>query len=275
MKNRILIWIVLAGFCLPALASDPLTGKTVSAGTSAYTLVKSENSIDIYTRWIPVGESRSARQVQVKFTITASVEKALSILLNDREFTVWMKGTHEYRRIQTTDPNHWYSYIRFSIPWPLNDQDCIIRYAVSKHTPSFYEISIDGDPGYLQPVDGVKRISHMTGSWKLVQVAPGRTLVEYTIFSNQPSSFPKWITDPIIQNNMMETMTAFREQADKRTSGPIYYPASRIPYPVSCIPYRISRIADPVSRIAYPVSRIADPASRIPHHVSRISYHFS
>jgi hypothetical protein len=194
---------------LPGFAFDPHTGKTTSV-LPAFTLVKSENNINIYTRWLPVDEDHSARQVKVLFSVDAPVEQVLSTLTDDTAFTCWMKGTNQYHRVSTTDSCNWLSYVRFSVPWPFDDQDCVIRYAVMHSDASYAEVLLAGEPGYLPPVEGISRISHMEGSWKLVSASPGKTLVEYVIFSKQPSSFPRWITDPIIQNNMIGTMTAFR-----------------------------------------------------------------
>jgi len=184
----------------------------VSAKTTPFFLVKQENDISIYTRWLPVDEKRLARQVKVTFAVDAPAGAALSVLLNDSAFTSWMRGTSDYHRIRTIDSGNWFSYIQFSIPWPLNYQDCIIHYEVKSNTENYKEILLNGDPDYMGAVEGVTRISHMEGGWKLVSIGPNRTLVEYVIFSKQPSSFPRWITDPIIQNNMIKTMTAFREQ---------------------------------------------------------------
>jgi len=174
-----LSWVMSVGF-----AADP-AGKGSRSGasttTTEFTLVRQENNIAIF-------------------------------ILDDDSFTSWMKGTRDYYRVETVDSSSWYSYIQFSIPWPLNDQDCIIHYRLRRNSESYLEVFIDGEPGYLAPVEGVKRISHMQGSWKLLEVSPEKTVIEYLIFSNQPSSFPRWITDPIIQNNMIRTMTAFREQ---------------------------------------------------------------
>lgn len=212
-----------AAFVKPATEpSEKTTSPGVMKETNPYELVKQENDINIYTRWIPADEKRSARQVKVTFAVDAPLDQTLAVLLDDRSFTSWMRGTRDYRRLQTVNPGNWYSYIQFSIPWPLNDQDCIIHYEVKSSTESYKEILLTGDPDYLDVVDGVTRISHMEGGWRLVSAGPDRTLVEYVIFSRQPSSFPRWITDPIIQNNMLRTMEGFRrqvEQADKRTSG--------------------------------------------------------
>jgi len=216
--KRLITLLLFSGIILPGMASDPVIRNTTAAAP-AYTLAKSESGINLYTRWLPVDDTRSARQVKVCFAVDAPMAAVQATLLDDAQVSLWMKGTCEYRRLTDTTAGMWHTYIRFSIPWPLNDQDCIIRYAVVKQTPSCYEITIDGEPGFLELKDGVKRISHMTGSWKLMHVSPSRTLVEYTIFSAEPSSFPKWITDPIIQNNMIDSMEAFREHVDRRTGG--------------------------------------------------------
>ncbi|MBE0646330.1 MAG: SRPBCC family protein [Bacteroidales bacterium] len=216
MKTAISILLFWAVASLHA--TEPEGKSSCSAtpnSTNRFELVKQENNISIYTRWIPVEEKRSARQVKVTFAIDAPVEKVLSVLADDSSFTTWMKGTREYRRVYTVDSGNWYSYIQFSIPWPLNNQDCIIHYEMREHSGTYTEIYLNGEPGYLAAVDGVTRISHMEGAWRFVSAGPDRTLVEYVIFSKQPSSFPRWITDPIIQNNMIKTMTAFREQVSQ------------------------------------------------------------
>ncbi|MBN1198991.1 MAG: hypothetical protein JXA23_06545 [Bacteroidales bacterium] len=216
-----LFWAVASSHASGPEGKSPAANASGTSGT--FELVKQENDITIYTRWIPVDGNRSARQVKVTFAVDAPADKTLSMLLNDGSFTSWMKGTKDYHRVHTIDSGNWYSYVQFAIPWPLNNQDCIIHYQIRENTKTYKEILLYGEPEYLATVDGVTRISHMEGSWKLVSAGPSRTLVEYVIFSRQPSSFPKWITDPIIQNNMIKTMMSFREQvgrADERTSGP-------------------------------------------------------
>ncbi|NQV02103.1 MAG: hypothetical protein HQ542_05630 [Bacteroidia bacterium] len=206
----ILFWTITSGYATEPVKRSPASETT--KGASEFELVKQENNINIYSRWLPVDEKRSARQVKVTFAIDAPAEKALSVLLDDDSFTSWMKGTRNYHRVHTVDSGNWYSYIQFSIPWPLNDQDCIIHYEMRTSSCNYTEILLNGEPDYISTVHGVTRISHMEGTWKLVSAGPNRTLVEYVIYSRQPSSFPRWITDPIIQNNMIRTMTAFRRE---------------------------------------------------------------
>lgn len=177
----------------------------------AYSLVKGSSGISIYTRWIPVTSSRSARQIKAVVVIDATVAEVLSVLRDDGSVSKWMNSTKDYHRLRTIDSGSWYSYVQFAIPWPLNNQDCIIRYDV-KEDPGSGKVTIDlhGAPGYLQPFDGVKRIPHMEGSWVITDLGNNKVLVEYTMFSAQKPSYPRWITDPLVQNSLLKTMEAFR-----------------------------------------------------------------
>jgi hypothetical protein len=177
-----------------------------------FNLVKSDDNISIYTRWIPVTETRSTRQLKAEFVIDCPVEKVVSVLRDEKSYTKWMKATKTYYRLKTINENQWYSYVQFSIPWPLNNQDCILKYEVHECAdPSKTEITLAGEPDFLQTYEGVERISHMEGSWVITQIGPGKSRVEYLVYSKQAPKFPTWITDPLIQKNLLKTMNAFRD----------------------------------------------------------------
>jgi hypothetical protein len=177
-----------------------------------FTLVRSDNNISIYTRWIPVTETRSTRQLKAEFEIDCPAEKVISVLRDEKSYTKWMKATKTYYRLKTVNENQWYSYVQFSIPWPLNNQDCILKYEVQDSTePMKTEIRLVGEPDFLQQYDGVERISHMEGSWVITQIGAGKSHVEYFVYSKQAPKFPTWITDPLIQKNLLKTMNAFKD----------------------------------------------------------------
>jgi hypothetical protein len=177
-----------------------------------FTLVRSDNNVSIYTRWIPVTEIRSTRQLKAEFVIDCPAEKVVSVLRDEKSYTKWMKATKTYYRLKTVNENQWYSYIQFSIPWPLNNQDCILKYEVHEGPdPSKTEITLAGEPGFLQTYEGVERISHMEGSWMITKIGPDKSRVEYLVYSNQTPKFPTWITDPLIQKNLLKTMIALRD----------------------------------------------------------------
>jgi len=190
------------------LSNDPSTIDV----NGKFNLVRSDDNIFIYTRWIPVTETRSTRQLKAEFVIDFPSEKVISVLLDEKTYTTWMKATKSYYRLKTVNENVWYSYVQFSIPWPLNNQDCILKYEVHENTDLLKtEIKIVGDPDFLKPFEGVERISHMEGCWVITRIGTCKTRVEYYICSNQVPKFPAWITDPLIQKNLLKSMIAFRE----------------------------------------------------------------
>jgi hypothetical protein len=190
-----------------------LTDDSASPDKSAnFTLVRSDENISIYTRWIPATETRMTRQIKAEFVIDCSIDNIISVLKDEKSYTQWMKATKTYYRLKTINDNQWLAYIQFSIPWPLNNQDCILKYEVHQNEDkSQTEITLQGEPDFLKSYEGVERISHMEGSWIITRIDGGKSLVEYYMYSKQAPKFPTWITDPLIQKNLLKTMNALRE----------------------------------------------------------------
>jgi hypothetical protein len=211
--------IKIAGFLLIGFFSTSFMfhrDTYVKSQNPDFVLIKKDNNISIYEKWIKVDDTRSARQFKVEFMVNASFEKTISVIKDDKIATKWMKSAKTYYILKKLDKNNWYAYVQFSVPWPLNNQDCIIKYEIlpsssNKRT----EIRLTGLPYYLQKYKNVNRIMDMEGSWILNNVGIISTRVEYYIFSKQKPSFPRWITDPIMQNNLMSTMSAFRDVVNK------------------------------------------------------------
>jgi hypothetical protein len=218
MKTKTTTLLILLTFLLTSGFRTTSENSLITENSSApdksakFTLVRSDENVSIYTRWIPVNETRSTRQLKAEFVIDCPVEKVVSVLRDEKTYTQWMKASKTYFRLKTISENQWYSYVQFSIPWPLNNQDCILKYEVHENNELLRtEITLVGEPDFLKTYDGVERISHMEGSWVITQIGTGKSRVEYLVYSNQAPKFPTWITDPLIQKNLLKTMNAFRE----------------------------------------------------------------
>jgi hypothetical protein len=184
-----------------------------------FIIAKDVSGIRISTRWVPVTKTSSARQVKCEFVVDGTVPNVVAVLNDDISVVGWMKGTKEYYRVKTIDDEHWYSYVQFHIIWPFNNQDCIIKYDVSRDAANRKTVvHMTGEPGFLKQFEGVNRIPHMEGSWTFTDLGNNRVQVVYMMFSNQEPKFPRWITDPIIQNNLLEMTDAFRSTLHERIS---------------------------------------------------------
>jgi len=218
MKTKTLTLLMFVVFILNAVSNafgrmDKLhEDLPVEYNDTNFELIRSDDNINIYSRWIPADAERKTRQLKVEFTIEASSESILSVLYDETSYTYWMQSTKSYYRLKTIDARNWYVYIQFSIPWPLNNQDCILKYEVNEIPEQFKTIiTLTGVPDYLQTYHGIERISHMEGCWIITQKGENKTHVEYFIYSKQAPKFPTWITDPLIQKNLIKTMKAFKD----------------------------------------------------------------
>jgi hypothetical protein len=222
MKTKIKTLMVLLVFLLTsgfrnesgnnAITNDP----SANDENSKFTLVRSNDDISIYTRWIRVNETTSTRQVKAEFVVDCPAESVVTVLCDEKKCLEWMQSTKAYYRLRTINTNQWYAYVQFSIPWPLDNQDCVLKYEVCEYPESSRtEIILQGEPDFVKPIKGIERISHMEGRWIITPIEGGKTHVEYYMFSKQKPKFPGWLTDPLVQKNLIKTMDALRDLAHK------------------------------------------------------------
>jgi hypothetical protein len=202
--------IVSSGFRIdPGVTPAPNAGANESG--PAFELLKNENNIRIFSRWLPVTDTRKARQLKAEMTCQGPLGEVVSLICDDGSVTKWLGGARTCSRLKTIDAHHWYTYVRFSVIWPLKDQDCVLAVELTESPDGksciIRETSLNN---YLRVIDGVTRIPHLECEWTLRTEGDNSVKVEYTLFSKQVSKFPRWITDPIIQNNLLKSMDVFR-----------------------------------------------------------------
>lgn len=204
----LLVFLSVSGFRNIPFGIEPVT----TDEKSGFKLVRSDNNILIYSRWIAVDENRSTRQLKAEFDINCQAENILRVLSDEKSYTSWMNSTKSYYRLETISQSEWLVYVQFSIPWPLNNQDCILKYETHISTDqSTIEIFLSSQSDYLKPIEGVERISDMQAKWVFTKLSIEKTHVEYYVSSNQAPKYPIWLTDPLIQKNLINTMNSLRE----------------------------------------------------------------
>src|SRR5512138_836060 len=82
--------IVISGF-----KSDPGVAPARTAGANnsgpSYSLLKSEQDIRLYSRWLPVTDTRKAKQLKAELICKTRLETVLTLISRDENFTRWMK----------------------------------------------------------------------------------------------------------------------------------------------------------------------------------------
>lgn len=199
------------GFVEPAGATTDCRVSSLPSGGD-FKLVKTSGRVSLYERWVEIEPGNKVRELKAEFTVDAGIDAALALLKDKSRVHRWMEGMEEFQVVETLSDG-WVSYIRYSIPWPLADQDVVMRFKLVKNT-GLYTASFQSSTHASRPVkEGVTRMQGVSGSWQFQAKSGNQTQVTYLIMTRNKSNFPKWMTDPIVQGNLLDTMNAFAEQA--------------------------------------------------------------
>lgn len=178
-----------------------------------FKLVKRLNSIALYERWVQHHGSQ-VRELKAEFTAGAADAGNLQRLLkNESRGLRWNNNARDYQVIPGKRQDLWMVYIQYDIPWPMNDLDCLLTYRFEKDpfdrnlTRITFE-SIESDR--FPVVKDVTRITGTKGKWLLED--QGKSLkVTYLITTDRSKKIPRWISDPVVHENLFKTMTQVKK----------------------------------------------------------------
>jgi len=181
--------------------------------TGDFKLVKQDEVISLYERWIPAAGGEQVRQIKAIFLVQSDVAAVASLLTNQAMGTNWNTNAKVYQVLLSGATDNWITYTRYGIPWPFGDQDCCLIYHLRKDPEGNRagEITFESTLHHKFPVpDDVVRITGTRGKWLMEDEGNGRMKITYMITTDRSKKVPRWVSDPIIRNNLFTTMTTFR-----------------------------------------------------------------
>ena len=177
--------------------------------TTDFTLVRREHGISVYERWYPITSTENARQLKATFTMRADPTAALALLKDASKGELWNKNTNAYKIVDIREDS-WVSYIQYDLPWPVKNQDCVLQHYTHEEADKVSVIFRNTDHPSFPVKNRVQRIPEIKGKW-IFKRSDDLLHVEYYIATTQSKTLPGWITDPIIRNNLVETLHVFRK----------------------------------------------------------------
>ncbi|NML22552.1 hypothetical protein HHL16_16845 [Pseudoflavitalea sp. G-6-1-2] len=189
------------------------------AGEGEYKLVKKDEVISLYERWIPDGQGEQVREIKAVFTVRADVDAVISLLTDQTKGKEWNINARKYNVLHAGSRTSWITYTRYSIPWPVGDQDCCLSYSVQKDLSKSLTGSIHFESvvnNQFPVTEDVTRITGTKGKWQLEDAGNGQMRVSYFVSTNRSKKVPRWISDPIVRNNLFTTMSSFRTLLEKQ-----------------------------------------------------------
>lgn len=183
--------------------------QSIAQNDDEFSLVREEDSIYVYERWIIFPESeppQDAREVKGEFYVKTTIQKAYKLLKDEEKIMDWQKHVTEFKVYPLPVDTAWREYSYHDIPWPVSDQDHFLIYRIEKKEKDKIFITFESTyDDNVSPVrSGVTRMN-LLGSWTFQKISDSKIKATYRIIS-QPSSIPRIFTDPIIRRNLMSTI---------------------------------------------------------------------
>lgn len=180
-----------------------------SFSTDAFKLVKQQGTTSLYERWINSGGAE-VREIKAEFIARTDAVSVVDLFKNESKGTQWNTCAKAYRIIPFADPHRWVTYIKYDIPWPMKDQDCLLNYQFREHG-SVAEIEFESTDRQEFPIrSNVSRITGTRGRMILETQHTGDMKITYLITTDRSSNIPRWVSDPIIHDNLFKTITRFK-----------------------------------------------------------------
>lgn len=206
---KLQMWILFACLTLQTPVAAAFNTSHAVSDTAQFALVKQNGGISLYERWYVGPTDIKAREVKAIFLVDIEPDAAVALIRDQRRGREWNKNTREYKVVEL-EGDKWISYMHYDLPWPLSDQDCVLEHSPYRHNNSIY-IPFEAVPHVDFPEsDRVQRIPNIRGKW-VFSPDPAGTRVEYYITTTPSSSLPTWVTDPVIRNNLIASLQAFRD----------------------------------------------------------------
>ena len=205
MRSVLNLLIPVCGYiCNPV----QVEGNARYIDTADFVLVREKDGIALYERWYAVTADQQAREVKAIFHVKSRPQAAVALIKDETKAMQWNRNTESYRILPESE-NVWFGYIQYDLPWPVSNQDCVLKYEQNTlHNSLLIEFSETDHPSF--PLKKrVQRIPQISGKWIIAETDDG-ILVEYYITTTPSDTLPTWLTDPIIRNNLIETLQHFR-----------------------------------------------------------------
>lgn len=191
---------------------------TQNISASDFKVVKKQGDIVLYERWITGTKGESVRELKAEFFVKSNTGNVIDLLKNQPEGTRWNRNASVYKIAHTYNNDQWVNYIRYDMPL-MDDQECCLLYRLSSSSSPQQNVCVINFESTLSPFfpvsPGVTRITGVRGQWILEPLSNGNMKVTYIISSDKSSNIPRFISDPIVRNNLFKTMTGFKNLLEK------------------------------------------------------------
>ena len=193
--------LLLAVILFSSFSHEPLSDWKVS---------KTEDEIEISYRRILVGDTLETREMRVTFEIQATPDALVAMFRDKDKFMSWSPDVSACT-VLAEEGSEWVMHKTYDLPWPISTRDIVTRQSVEE-TDAKTTLDITGEEGWVEPVEGVKRIPQYEAHWNFYPVSGEMTEVVYTTVELSSRPGPRFVVDGIVEGSYIKSIKRLKEK---------------------------------------------------------------
>ena len=113
------------------------------------------------------------------------------------------------------DSIHWISHSMYNIPFPISQQDLVVKNVIIR-TEDTIIVNITSKPNFIPPVEDIERVKRYIAQWVITPLEDQKVDVTYSAITPSKSYIPRFIKDPIVQNNLLKSFKSLKQNLNSK-----------------------------------------------------------
>lgn len=204
---------------LALLCSSLLTATAAQALECNWQPVESQDGVQVSTCEIAGSPLKAFRGTT---TVKADVAQIVSLFKDTANHPNWMHHIASAKLVKANAENDYYTYTVQDLPFPISDRDNVTHTVMSVDAKGALVLNIEAAPGVLPPTEGLVRMSAFKATWTFQPKGNGDLAVTYEAHANPGGSLPTALTNKVVVETPLNTLSNLRKQNLAKYSGKSY-----------------------------------------------------
>jgi hypothetical protein len=148
--------------------------------------------------------------------VDAPIWQAMGIIYDVPRYVDWQANCTVAKVLKAPSETEQYVYTRTWAPWPVADRDAIYHAVVKVEFKPKFAIEIRFEAAKLDavpPVKGVVRMENTRGFFRLTELGPNRTHVDYHVDGDPGGLLPTWLAKMAVKKVPLDAIKGMRKRA--------------------------------------------------------------
>ena len=187
---------------------------TVGSSQKNCVLRKDRDSIKVYT--CDAAQSKF-KFIKSSFTLNTKLSHLAAFLMDIDNYGDWEYKTINARILQKISDVEMVYYTEIVAPWPVSNRDLVIHLKMNQDPKTkVTTITANSVPDFCPRKEDIVRVPFSTSQWTIVQEAPSKLSIEYSIEIDPGGSVPAWLVNMVAAQAPYESFKNLRDKIQFR-----------------------------------------------------------